>query len=40
VRVRKLSLTGDRETVRRGSVQAVLELATELVTEERGAPTR
>jgi nicotinamide-nucleotide amidase len=40
VRVRKLSLTGNRETVRRGSVQAVLELATELVTEERGAPTR
>ncbi|QNE22225.1 CinA family protein [Kribbella qitaiheensis] len=34
VRVRKLSLSGDREAVRRGSVQGVLELAVELVAEE------
>ncbi|GAA1653347.1 hypothetical protein GCM10009744_51770 [Kribbella alba] len=40
VRVRKVSLDGDREAVRRGSVQAVLELAAELVVEEPGAPRR
>lgn len=36
VRVRKLALSGDREAVRLGSVQAVLELAVELVAEEPG----
>jgi nicotinamide-nucleotide amidase len=36
VRVRKLALSGDREAVRLGSVQAVLELAAELVAEEPG----
>lgn len=36
VRVRKLSLSGDREAIRRASVQAVLELAAELVAEEAG----
>jgi nicotinamide-nucleotide amidase len=40
VMVRKLSLDGDRETVRRGSVQAVLELAAELVVEDPGSPAR
>lgn len=34
VRVRKLSLQGDRATVRQGSVLAALELAAELVAEE------
>lgn len=34
VRVRKLSLKGDRATVRQGSVLAALELAAELVAEE------
>jgi nicotinamide-nucleotide amidase len=34
VRVRKLSLTGDRAAVRQGSVQAALELALELAAEE------
>jgi nicotinamide-nucleotide amidase len=34
VQVRKLELSGDRATIRRGSVQAVLELATALVAEE------
>ncbi|WP_344221616.1 CinA family protein [Kribbella sancticallisti] len=34
VKVRKLALSGDRATVRQGSVQAALELAVELVTEE------
>lgn len=34
VQVRKLDLSGDRAAVRRGSVQAVLELAAELVAEE------
>ncbi|WP_433022115.1 CinA family protein [Kribbella sp. CA-294648] len=34
VQVRKLALSGDRTAVRRGSVQAVLELAAELVAEE------
>jgi nicotinamide-nucleotide amidase len=38
VRVRKLALSGDREAVRLGSVQAVLELAVELVAEEPGLP--
>jgi nicotinamide-nucleotide amidase len=36
VRVRKLALSGGREAVRLGSVQAVLELAVELVAEESG----
>jgi nicotinamide-nucleotide amidase len=36
VRVRKLALRGDREAVRQGSVQAVLELAVELMAEEPG----
>jgi nicotinamide-nucleotide amidase len=36
VRVRKLSLDGDREEIRRRSVQAVLELAAELIAEEPG----
>jgi nicotinamide-nucleotide amidase len=36
VRVRRLSLAGDREAVRRGSVQGVLELAVELIAEEPG----
>ena len=36
VRVRKLALDGNREAIRRGSVQAVLELAAELVAEEAG----
>jgi nicotinamide-nucleotide amidase len=36
VRVRKLALSGDREAVRQGSVQAVLELAVELMAEEPG----
>jgi nicotinamide-nucleotide amidase len=36
VRVRKLALSGDREDVRLGSVQAVLELAVEFVAEEPG----
>jgi nicotinamide-nucleotide amidase len=34
VQVRKLRLTGDRTAVRRGSVQAVLELGATLVAEE------
>lgn len=34
VRVRKLTLSGDRESVRRATVQAVLELAAELVSED------
>lgn len=34
VRVRKLALSGDRAAVRQASVQAVLELAAELVAEE------
>ncbi|WP_433168367.1 CinA family protein [Kribbella sp. CA-247076] len=34
VQVRKLELSGDRATVRRGSVEAVLELAVALVAEE------
>jgi len=34
VKVRKLELSGDRATVRRGSVEAVLDLAAELVAEE------
>ncbi|MEV0803505.1 CinA family protein [Kribbella sp. NPDC050281] len=34
VRVRKLALSGDRATVRRRSVQAVLELAVDLVPED------
>ncbi|MFG1812990.1 CinA family protein [Kribbella sp. NPDC049174] len=34
VEVRKLELSGDRTAIRRGSVQAVLELATALVAEE------
>jgi nicotinamide-nucleotide amidase len=34
VQVRKLELTGDRATVRRGSVQAVLELGAAVVAEE------
>ncbi|MFD7157015.1 CinA family protein [Kribbella sp. NPDC059898] len=34
VQVRKLQLSGDRSAVRRGSVQAVLELGAEVVAEE------
>lgn len=34
VQVRKLQLSGDRATVRRGSVQAVLELAVDLMPED------
>ncbi|MDX2970709.1 CinA family protein [Kribbella solani] len=34
VQVRKLQLNGDRETIRRASVQAVLELGAALVAEE------
>jgi nicotinamide-nucleotide amidase len=34
VQVRKLELSGDRTAIRRGSVQAVLELAATLVAEE------
>ncbi|MEU8227063.1 CinA family protein [Kribbella sp. NPDC048915] len=34
VQVRKLQLTGDRTAVREGSVQAVLELGAELLTED------
>ncbi|WP_420323258.1 CinA family protein [Kribbella sindirgiensis] len=34
VQVRKLQLSGDRAAVRRGSVQAVLELGAEVVAEE------
>jgi len=36
VRVERLSLSGDRAAIRRGSVQAVLRLAAELVAEEPG----
>jgi nicotinamide-nucleotide amidase len=34
VKVRKLALSGDRATIRHGSVEAVLELAAELVAED------
>jgi nicotinamide-nucleotide amidase len=34
VQVRKLQLSGDRAAIRRGSVQAVLELAASLVVED------
>ncbi|TCM50246.1 CinA family protein [Kribbella sp. VKM Ac-2568] len=38
VKVRKLSLSGDRATIRRGSVEAVLDLAAELVAEDLAVP--